>query len=155
MEKRRNRRIDEAVKQGVAELIKEEFGDPRLALVTITDAEVSEDHAYATVYYATVDRDIVSDEGRSDRLPSDDQAADALASAAPRLQGLLSRRLRLRNTPVLRFTPDSAVAEGRRIDELLRRVRAEDDARAADREQPPSYDPYGADVPTTDPRDGT
>lgn len=145
MATRRNRRIDEAVRQAVAELLKEEFGDPRLALVTITGAEVTEDHAHATVYFATLDRDIVRDEARSDRLPSDEQAAEALESAAPRLQGLLNRRLRLRNTPVLRFAPDAAVAEGRRIDELLRRVRAEDEAREAPSAEQVTPDPYGDD----------
>jgi ribosome-binding factor A len=116
---RRNRRVDEAVRQAVAELLEEEIADPRTRLVTVTDAEVTEDHKYATVYYTTLDAEL----GRDTRLPAESDAADGLASAAPRLQGLLARRVRLRNTPVLRFEPDAAAAEGRRIDELLRRVR--------------------------------
>jgi ribosome-binding factor A len=120
--RKRNRRVDEAVRQAVAELLEEEIADPRTRLVTVTDVEVSEDHKHAIVYYTTLDSGLTGAED----LPGEDEAAQGLASAAPRLQGLLARRVRLRNTPVLRFEPDAAAAEGRRIDDLLRRLGSEE-----------------------------
>lgn len=125
MTRRSNPRVDERVKQALAELLEAEIADPRTHLVTITDVRVSEDHKHATVYYTTLDADLGSGE-----LPEEDAAAAGLKSAAPRLQGLLARRVRMRNTPNLRFEPDTAVSEGRRIDELLRRVRDEEGGEA-------------------------
>ncbi len=122
MTRRSNPRVDERVKQALAELLESEISDPRTRMVTITDARVTEDHKQATVYYTTLDTDLGSGD-----LPDEDAAAAGLRSAAPRLQGLLARRVRMRNTPTLRFEPDSAVAEGRRIDELLRQVRANEE----------------------------
>lgn len=127
MTSRRNRRVDEAVRQAVAKLLEEEIGDPRVAFVTVTDARVADDHTHATVYYTTLDEEIVSRPERGDAVPEEDAAAAGLASAAPRIQGLLSRHVRLRNTPMLTFEPDEAAAEGRRIEELLRQIRAEED----------------------------
>lgn len=128
MARKRNRRIDLAVKEAIAELIDEEIADPRVEFVTITDAEVSEDRRHATVYYTTLEPGVVSSRA-SESVPEEDAAAAGLESAAPRIQGLLARRLRLRNTPTLRFVPDSAATEGRRIEELLRRVRDEEASR--------------------------
>lgn len=125
MAKKRNRRTDLAVKEAIAELIEEEIADPRVEFVTITDAEVSEDRRSATVYYTTLEPGVVSAQA-SAALPEEDAAAAGLQSAAPRIQGLLARRLRMRNTPAIRFVPDTAAAEGRRIEELLRRMKDEE-----------------------------
>lgn len=125
MAKRRNPRVEQRVKQAVAELLEEEIADPRVAHVTITDVRVSEDARHATVYYTTLDPGILTaDPARTggDVLASHPDVAEGLASAAPRVQGLLARRVRLRNTPTLRFEPDRVAAEARRIDELLHRV---------------------------------
>lgn len=125
MARRRNPRVEQAVKQALAELLEKEIADPRVSFTTITDVRVTEDHKQATVYYTTLDRDLVArDPLRSggDPFPSPDQVADGLVSAAPRLQGLLARRVRLRNTPTLSFQPDPVAAASRRIAELLRRV---------------------------------
>ncbi|MGH3442666.1 MAG: 30S ribosome-binding factor RbfA [Nitriliruptorales bacterium] len=125
MAKKRNRRTDQAVKEAIAELIEEEIADPRVEFVTITDAEVSEDRRSATVYYTALEPGVVSPQA-SEKVPEEDAAAAGLESAAPRIQGLLARRLRLRNTPAIRFVPDTAAAEGRRIEELLRRMKDEE-----------------------------
>lgn len=128
MARKRSRRTDLAVKEAIAELIEQEIADPRVEFVTITDAEVTEDHRHATVYYTALEPGVVSSRA-SEKVPDEDAAAAGLASAAPRIQGLLSRRLRLRNTPAIRFEPDTVAAEGRRIEELLRRVHDEEDPR--------------------------
>lgn len=123
---RRDRRVDTLVQQVVAELIEQEFGDPRLQHVTITGARVSEDHKHATIYYTSLDPAILArDPARTggDDVAAADDVADALASAAPRVQGLLARRTRLRNTPQLRFEYDQVAREARRVDELLNEVR--------------------------------
>lgn len=122
---RRNRRVDTLVQQVVAELLDQEIADPRLQHVTVTGAEVTPDHKHATIFYTSLDPAVLArDPNRTggDRLAAADEVAEALDSAAPRLQGLLARRTRLRNTPVLRFRYDQAAEEARRVDALLNEV---------------------------------
>jgi ribosome-binding factor A len=125
--KKRNPRVDRAVRDALADLIASELEDPRLQFVSFTEVHVTPDHDHATVYYTTLDEDIVTRPERGEDVPEEDAAAAGLASAAPRIQGLLSRHVRLRNTPTLSFEPDEAAAEGRRIEELLRQIRSEED----------------------------
>lgn len=124
MPKKRNPRVDQAVKEAIAELLEQEIADPRLSFVTITDVRVTEDHRYATVYYTTLDPALLS-HAEGTRAADADEAAEGLRSATPRLQGLLARRVRLRHTPALTFEPDPVAVQARRIDQLLRGVRGE------------------------------
>lgn len=123
MVRKRKPRLEQAVREAIAELLDEEIADPRVANVTITDARVSEDRRHAVVYYTTLDEDLLA--GGQARMGSDaprgpHEIHEGLVSAAPRLQGLLARRVRMRHTPTLAFEPDQIAAEARRIDELLR-----------------------------------
>lgn len=120
---RRNPRVDGQVREAIADAIESHLADPRLTFVTITDVEVTPDHRYADVYYTALDPDIVSrDPGRTggDRVPDAAEVAEGLDSAVSRIQGLVSRRVRLRNTPQLRFTPDPVAAQATRVEQLLR-----------------------------------
>ncbi len=123
MVRKRSPRLEQAVREAVAELLDEEIADPRVANVTITDARVSEDRRQAVVYYTTLDQDLLAGDqtGMGSGAPRGPQEVqEGLVSAAPRLQGLLARRVRMRHTPTLTFEPDQVAAEARRIDELLR-----------------------------------
>ena len=46
----RTRRVGEQIRRELAELIRDELRDPRLALVSMTSVEVSRDLAYARIY---------------------------------------------------------------------------------------------------------
>lgn len=127
MARKRKPRLEQAVREAIAELLDEEIADPRVAHVTITDARVSEDQRHAIVYYTTLDQDLLAgDQARAgNAVPrSPEEAHEGLVSAAPRLQGLLARRVRMRHTPTIAFEPDQIAAEARRIDELLRMARS-------------------------------
>ena len=138
MPKKRNPRVDEAVKEAVAALLEAEIADPRVAFATVTDARVSEDRRYATVYYTTLDPNMVTRPARrvgADAVPEPHDVAEGLASAAPRIQALLGRRLRMRHTPTITFAPDLAAERGRRVEQLLREVRASEEHAAPVDEQ--------------------
>ncbi len=127
MARKRNPRLEQAVREAIAELLEEEIADPRVSHVTITDARVSEDQRHATLYYTALGADLLATDPRaagSDVPRGPREVAEGLASAAPRLQGLLARRVRMRHTPTLAFEPDEVAAEARRIDELLRAAQA-------------------------------
>lgn len=121
---RANRRLDQHVKEAVAQVVEEEISDPRLNLVTITDVDVTADQKYATVYWTALDREIVSGEGRrGDPLPQPDEVAAGFDAARSRIQGLVARRVRSRNTPELRFQADPVATQAARVEEVIRRVR--------------------------------
>lgn len=128
--RKRNPRLDHAVAQALGELVVDELQDPRLKLVSITEAQVSQDAKEAVVFWSVPDRDVLSPDrnGRvhSEDLPRPDQVAAALESARPRLQSLLANRVRLRNTPVLRFEQDPVRESADRVEELLRDLRRGD-----------------------------
>jgi ribosome-binding factor A len=139
MVKKRNPRLEGTVREAIADIIETEFADPRLSFVTITEVEVTQDVKHATAYYTTLDPDLVSRDprhGGGDRIAAPHEVADALASAGPRIQSLLARQVRMRNTPQLTFVPDPVAEQASRVDELLAQVRREttdlDDAVEAD-----------------------
>lgn len=123
---RANRQLDQHVKEAVARIVEEEITDPRLNLVTITDVEVTADQKYATVYWTALDRSLVSgDRGTGDPLPTEDDAADGFEAARSRIQSMVARQVRTRNTPELRFRPDPVASQAARVEDLIRRVRVE------------------------------
>lgn len=112
----RVRRVNESVIQILAELVPG-LKDPRIGFVTLTEVRTSTDLRYAEVFYTVLEDDPEKRE----------ETAAGLSSATPVLRRELGARLRLRHVPDLHFTHDPLPAQGRRIEELLRQARPEDD----------------------------
>lgn len=108
----RARRLAKRIAQIVASGLEYEVKDPRLALVTITDAKVTADLRDATVYYTVLGETV-------DALPDTAGVAAALASATGVLRSLVGRGTGVRFTPTLAFVRDEVPDGVRRIDELL------------------------------------
>lgn len=123
--RKRNPRLDNAVAEAIADLLETEFNDPRLHMVSVTEAQVSQDAKEAIVFWSVPDRDVLSPDARGGGhdLPTPEEAAAALESARARLQKLLADRVRLRNTPVLRFEQDPVRQTADRVEQLLREMR--------------------------------
>ncbi len=105
-------RLRERVKSVLATLMSR-LKDPRIGFVTVTDVELSRDHEHATVWYTVL----------PDSPEQRERTAAGLASATPLLRRELGAALAVRKVPVLEFRPDPAPEQGRRIEELLTRVR--------------------------------
>lgn len=120
-------RVNELVRQVLAESI-DALADPRLEPVTVTGVNVTNDLAYATVYYATLGVESVTAD--SDDIPT--SAAAGLASAAGVLRRAIAREVRLRQAPELRFVVDPAIEQGARIDEILRELDLGESAASGD-----------------------
>jgi ribosome-binding factor A len=112
------------VRAAIADALGTVVSDPRLALVTITEVEVTPDHEHATVYWSTPDPGLLStDRRRSGPRPSrTDEVAAALEAATPLLRGIVGRRVKLRVTPELRFRPDPVAGQVELVERLLRDV---------------------------------
>jgi ribosome-binding factor A len=121
----RARRLAKRISQIVADALEHEVKDPRLSMVTITDARVTGDLRDATVYYTVLGRSV-------DDVPDSAGAAAALASATGVLRSMVGAGTGVRFTPTLTFVPDAVPDEARRMEELLARTR-ESDAEVARR----------------------
>ena len=117
----RTRRVGEQLRRELAELIRDELRDPRLALISMTSVQVSRDLAYARIY-VTLMGDVAE---RSERV------AD-LNRAAPLLRRELGRRMRLRVIPKLEFRYDEVVEHGARLSALIDAAVAMDAERHTD-----------------------
>jgi ribosome-binding factor A len=106
----RLRRINEALREVIAESVQRELADPRLSFLTITHVRATQDLKEAKVFWTTLDR------------TKKDGAAAALESARGVLQGRVGRELRARQTPQLTFVfdehQDRAAELTRLIDEV-------------------------------------
>ncbi|HTA46523.1 MAG TPA: 30S ribosome-binding factor RbfA [Bryobacteraceae bacterium] len=110
MEEHRARRVSEAVKEELAELIGFEMDDPRLASVNVTGADVSPDMRTAHVKVAV-------------EAGQEKKALEALDHAKGFLKHELASRLNLRRIPDLHFSTDTHSDAESRIEFLLRRAR--------------------------------
>jgi ribosome-binding factor A len=100
----RTRRVGEQIRRELAELIRAELRDPRLALVSMTSVEVSRDLAYARIYVTLM----------GDPAERAERVAE-LNRAAPLLRRELGRRMRLRIVPKLEFRYDEVVEQRRSV----------------------------------------
>lgn len=107
----RMRKVNETLKEALAEVLTEEVSDPRLTLVTVTGVECAPDLRLAVVYVTAH-----GDEARYAR------ALDGLRSAAHRIRRGLAERVRMKYLPRLEFRIDPSVDEAIRIGEALKTV---------------------------------
>jgi ribosome-binding factor A len=111
----RARRLAKRIAKIVASALEHEVKDPRLAMVTVTDARITADLRDATVYYT-----VLGDETERSAC------AAALASATGVLRSMVGARTGVRFTPTLAFVPDAVPDNARQLDELLARAREQD-----------------------------
>lgn len=115
-------RVAEEFRQELTRLLARGLKDPRVtAFVTVTGAKMSPDLRDVAVYVS-----IHGEEAERNRT------LEGLHAAAAFLQREVSRNLRLRHTPHLRFVYDESVERGDRIERLLREAKTADAERAKD-----------------------
>lgn len=101
----RTARVNEVLRQVLAEELERlEELDERLGMLTITAVCCDPDLRHAVVLLSSL-----SPEERT-----------ALGEVRVRLQAAVSREVRMKRTPQLRFERDPAVAAGQRIEDILR-----------------------------------
>ncbi|GAB4047820.1 30S ribosome-binding factor RbfA [Catellatospora paridis] len=110
------RKHAERVRELVASVVRTQIKDPRLGMITITDARITADLREATVFY-TVLGDAEEQAG----------TAAALESAKGMLRGVVGRALGLRHSPSLAFVSDDVQEHVKHIDDLLAEAKQRDE----------------------------
>jgi ribosome-binding factor A len=135
----RARKMAVRIRQLTAETLERQVKDPRLALVTITDARLTPDLREAQVFYTVYGDETAWTESTA-----------ALASATGVVRAAVGRALGVRFTPTIAFVPDAVPSDARRVEELLAEARAADATVAEVREgkapagEPDPYRKLGA-----------
>lgn len=111
----RARKLAVRIREIVASTIELQVKDPRLGMVTITDAKVTPDLREATLYYTVYGSD-------SERQSS----AMALESAKGVLRSQVGRQTGVRYTPSLQFVADVVPETAGKIEALLAQARKAD-----------------------------
>jgi ribosome-binding factor A len=119
----RQEQIQKRLVQEISGMLHKELKDPRLGFVTVTGAEISRDLRHAKVFVSVMGDD-------------DEQQASltALRRVTGYIRGEFARRAHLRIAPELDFRPDTGIAHGARIFELLKQIEQEQPAVVAPEE---------------------
>ncbi|MET7969867.1 30S ribosome-binding factor RbfA [Micromonospora sp. NPDC005305] len=109
------RRHAERIRELVASVVRSQIKDPRLGMITITDARITADLRDATVFYTVL----------GDAAAQASTAA-ALESAKGMLRSTVGKALGLRHSPTLTFVLDDVQDQVKHIDDLLAAARNAD-----------------------------
>jgi ribosome-binding factor A len=114
MPNRRAARVARRIQQEASQLVLYGLRDPRLELVTITRAEISNDLRHATVFFS-----VLGSEGKR-------RAAErGLDSASGLIRSHIAKSLGLREAPAIAFQFDPSIEKAIEISKLIDQVVAE------------------------------
>ncbi len=104
----RMKRVNEACREALGEILQQEVKDPRIDFVTVTRVEVSPDLRVAHVWVS-----VMGSEKESD------SAMEALQRARGFMRRELGRRVRMRYTPELLLHRDRGAETSQKVQEVL------------------------------------
>ena len=114
-------KVHELMKQEISQIILRELKDPRIGFVTVTSVECTGDLREAKVYVS-----LMGNEAQVKACWS------GLNSSLGFIRREIGKRIRLRVTPELSFALDKSLDYSAHIQELLLKIKAEDEAKAKD-----------------------
>ena len=120
----RIRRVAEQIRGELAQILRDEVGDPRIGLLTITRVKLAPDLGAATIFYSPLGED--PDAVRAEEMKH------AMGAVTGFCRRELARRVKLRHTPELRFILDDSVARGSETLELMRNLENRSDETEAE-----------------------
>jgi ribosome-binding factor A len=104
----RSLRVADQIQRELAEIIRTELKDPRVAMITLTGVEVTADYAHAKVFYTLMG-------GAEERAATE----VGLKQAGGFLRSQIARRIKLHSIPQLHFIYDASVERGFELSRLI------------------------------------
>jgi ribosome-binding factor A len=140
MNPRRVARLQQQIKQRIAEVLLRDLQDPRIGLVTITRVELDRECTQCKVYWS-----VLSEKDRG-------SSASTLERARSFIQREVEKTLHTRTAPRLEFHFDESIAGAIRIQEILHELREERERRGGSTSAPEPDAPAGSAPPDAPPR---
>jgi len=107
----RFQRVSRQLQRELGEILQRDLRDPDVGFVTVNDVEVTKDLSVAKVFIGVL----------TTKDSEDKQASIvALNRAANYIHGVVSKRMRMRMVPELRFFLDESTEQGIKMDALLK-----------------------------------
>jgi ribosome-binding factor A len=110
----RGHRVAEQVHHELAQIIQRELKDPRLGLITVTGVDLTPDFSYVTVFFTCIPGDEESIQ----------KALAGLRQAAGFVRMQLGKKVRIHQTPEVRFEHDVSLDRGFAMDALIKEAQA-------------------------------
>jgi ribosome-binding factor A len=107
----RFQRVERQLQRELAEILQRDIRDPEVGFVTVSGVEVTKDLAIAKVYIS-----VLTTKDNEDKKSS----IAALNRASNYIHGMVSKRMRMRMVPELRFFLDESIEQGIKMDALLK-----------------------------------
>jgi len=107
----RFQRVARQLQRELGEVLQRDLRDPDVGFVTVNDVEVTKDLAVAKVYIGVLTTK--ADENKQSSIV-------ALNRASNYIHGIVSKRMRMRMVPELRFFLDESIEQGIKMDALLK-----------------------------------
>ena len=104
----RNLRVADQIQRELAEIVRTDLKDPRVAMITLTGVEVTPDYAHAKVFYTLM--------GSAEQR---EETAAGLKQASGFLRSAIARRIKLHSIPQLHFVYDASVERGFELSRLI------------------------------------
>jgi len=123
----RSRRVEEQIRRELSELIRHDIKEPGLGILSVAEVRVTSDLSLAHVYISVLDDDAEVIQ----------YSMDTLRNYAPKLRGLLGKRMYIRTVPQLDFIYDDLIQKSAELDHLIDQAVDGDRQKASD---------YGTDV---------
>jgi ribosome-binding factor A len=109
-------RMDMLMQREISNILQFELKNPKLGFVTVTDVQCTNDLSQAKVY--------VSFLGKQDR---NDAGLKILNQSKGFIRSTLAKRIKARKMPELISIQDTALANGNRIDEIVKQIHAKEE----------------------------
>ena len=101
------KRIERDIEKNIPIIIQRETTDELLKSITITGCELTHDLSYCKVYFTSI-----SDLDKK-------QLEKEVNEASSFIRGKLSKKMEIRNTPILKFIYDESIAYATKIEKII------------------------------------
>jgi len=126
MSEKNRGRVEETIRQMVAELLLRKVKDPRVTDVSILRVEASRDYSIAKIYFNLIGG------SEPEKIA---EAEKGLASSRGFMRMHIKKHIRLRVIPVLIFIYDSSLDRAMHLEEIIDEIHGEESGKDADGEE--------------------
>lgn len=140
MNERRISRLQEQIKERLAEILLRDLADPKLGMVTITRVELDSEFTHCKAFWSVLAPPGLGD----DKVRKNSEAV--LRRASGLCQREVGKALHTRTIPHLQFVYDEGISGGIRINQLMADLKHERELREQSQQLPPGAEPPAPDA---------